>query len=50
MPTRSRPVSEAAWGPTEPLPSPQKTLERLTKLAVRAGKKKTRERAAGKTR
>jgi hypothetical protein len=49
MTERSKPVLE--WGPTNPLPpTPQTTLETLTKLAVRNGRRKARERAAAKKR
>jgi hypothetical protein len=47
MTERSKSVLE--WGPTSPLPpTPQTTLENLTKLAVRSGRRKARERAAAK--
>jgi hypothetical protein len=47
MTERSKSVLE--WGPTNPLPpTPQAALEELTKLAVRAGRRKARARAGAK--
>jgi hypothetical protein len=33
------------WGPVNPVPSPPATLERITKLAVDAGKARARAKA-----
>jgi hypothetical protein len=47
MTERSKSVLK--WGPTNALPpTPQAALEELTKLAVRSGRRKARERAAAK--
>jgi hypothetical protein len=43
MSDESKPELETKWGPTNPAPSPRATLEKLTKLAVRAGRKRARE-------
>ncbi len=36
------------WGPVNPAPSPQATLERITKLAVDTGKARARANANAK--